>query len=426
MPGSKLRIAVPLAVSLGIALVGGAAWVNASSSPPPSIFGVPQLNAAPLIGSTGVQESVSAFVTGAVDTVDLVVTDTETGHSSVVPMDQQGDDIWTGSIPSNLVDEANLIYRVDAELDAVSKSSPAAELVVLDNLRKSTPELVANTGETVLTKALGNGPNELGARGGNESARELPPSFAVDGEERIHVLDAIKSRVVTFDRSGAALSKFDLAGLTRTASDIFVANDGTTFVLDQTKDAIETIAYNGARSYKGGLGVRSQPLGALLAHLSESGTTYVREATQGRFLPILKNGREVSRSERTADARAGVPTPDGDLAVEVAGRSVTYALSDDMAAGYSLSFADQVLDAAETVVDGDGFIWSLVGTYDAASDGASMYLVAINPATGNSRMAPVGVSVPGDVTRRLVSAGQGVALMEGDGDTLSFVRFQTI
>jgi hypothetical protein len=419
----KLRFVAPVAAVLGVALLGGAAWVNASSSSP---LGIPQLNAAPLIASTGVSEAVSAVVTGAADAVELVITDPATGDSSVVPMQEQDEDIWTGSIPSSLFDDADLVYSVSAALDDVTKHSETAELVVLDSLRRSTPALVENSGRTLLAATLGDGPDELGVRGGRESAKELPPSFAVDGEERVHVLDAVKSRVLVFDGSGAAASRFELTGLTTTASDLVLGEGGATFVLDQAKDAIEEIASDGRRTYRSELGVRTQPLGTVLEHVRESATTYVREATQGLFIPVLKDGRVVSTADRDTDTRAGVPSPEGDLAVEVAGRTVTYALSSDRTAGYRLTFTDQVLDAAETVVDDDGFVWSLVGVYNSGSETASKYLVRIDPDTGSSRMVRVGSSVPGDVTRRLVGARRGVALMEGNGKTLSFVRYQEI
>ena len=420
----KLRYALPVSAVLCVAVIGGAAWVDAKGGRPAKVS-VPHLNAAPLIASTGVSETVSAVVSGTADAVELVVTDPETGEETVKPMHRDRNELWTASIPSSLIDEGKLIYRVTAAYDEVTKSSSLAELVVLDNLRQSTPTLVDNTGRTMQTATLGDGATELGVRGGKESAAELPPSFAVDQEERVHVLDAVKGRVVVLDGPGVS-STLDLTGVTTTASDVVLGEGGTTFVLDQAKDAIEEIAANGNRTFRAGLGVRSMPLGALLVHMTDSGTTYIREATQGRFVPVLKNRQKVSASDRKSDTRAGIPTTEGDLAVEVAERTVTYALSEDRISGYRISFPDQVLDASETVVDDTGAIWSLVGVYNATNDTASKYLVRIDPDTGVSRMVSVGGSVPGDVTKRLVNAGRGVALMEGEGNTLSFIRFQTI
>ncbi len=423
MHRSKLRYALPVAVVACVAVVGGNTWIDANAGP---TLGVPQLTSAPLIGSEDVPETVSAVVAGAAEEVELVVSDPETGESSTFPMHQESGELWVGSIPSNFIDEGNLVYSVTAELDNVTETSQSAELVVLDNLKRSTPTLVERTVQTVLSVSLGEGPNELGVRGGRESATELPPSFAVDAEEHIHFLDAIKHRVLVFDRAGVVTSRYDLNGLTETASDIIVDDEGTAYVLDQVKDAIETITADGDRTYKSGLDLGTQALGAVLAHAADSGTTYIREATQGRFVPVLHAGDQVAAHDRDADMRAGLPTSAGDLAVEVAGNSVTYALSEDRTSGYRLSFADAVLDAPETVVDGTGAIWGLIGVYRESVDRPVVYLVRIDPESGASRRVEVGTSVPGDVTRRLAAAGTGVVLLEADQSKLRLDRFETL
>jgi hypothetical protein len=195
---------------------------------------------------------------------------------------------------------------------------------------------------------------------------------------------------------------------------------GSVLVLDQVRDEVVEVG-SGSQRTIGHVGARKHDRGARLAFDASSDTVFVSDATQGRFVPLVKNGRKATSRERSAQAADGAPTALGALGAEVDGNSVLFGLDSGSGRGYRVTFADQVLDATDVTVDGLGVIWGLVGV--ARGPDAEMYLVSVDPSTGDSTAAPVPVSLPGDITRRLAAADDGVVLMNGTEKALSFVRF---
>lgn len=406
------RFVVPTAALLLSALlvlpaVGDTEPPHAPPKTPPLLF------APPLFATAGQARDVSAIVTGVPDAVRLVVGDRS------FEMRPSGDSTFSGTIPSELV-TSELTYAVVASYGDVVNTSEPARLVALEEVRGSRPRLLSTAGTPIVDIGLGSRSDELGASDAREGARQLPAAFVTDAAGRtITVLDTLKSRIVHATKDGVQEAT-KLANGTTTATDIVRGRKGSLLVLDQARDEVVDVTSTKQRA-AGGVGTRKHDRGARLAFDAASDTIFVSDATQGRFLPLLKQGRKTTSRERSDQAADGAPTSIGALAAQVDGSSVVFGLDANRNSGYRVTFEEPVLDATEVVVDRAGVIFGLVGVVKGS--GAGMYLVSVDPVTGASTATPVPVSLPGDVTRRLAPADDGVVLMNGTDRALSFVRF---
>ena len=373
----------------------------------------PLLFAPPLFATSGQATAVSAVVTGEPDAVRLVVGDRS------FDMHPDGDSMFTGTIPSELV-ASEVSYNVTAAYGNVTNTSENAHLVVLDEIRSSTPKILTGAGMPIVDIGLGSKSDELGRSDSREGARQLPAAFVTDDAgQAVRILDTVKGRIVDATKDGVRKTTKLTNGST-TATDIVRGRKGSVLVLDQVRDEVVEVASKQQHS-AGGVGASKHDRGARLAFEASSDTVFVSDATQGRFVPLVRNGRKTTSRERSAQAADGVPTSLGALAAQVDGNSVLFGLDAASDTGYRVTFTDPVLDASEVTVDAAGLIWGLVGV--ARGTSAAMYLVSVNPSTGASAATSVPVSLPGDVTRRLAAADDGVVLMNGTDKALSFVRF---
>ena len=415
---SARLVSVILAVTLGALIVIPAQ----GDDEPPAVTTPrtpPQLHAPPLFAVPGQAREVSAYVTGTPTAVRLLVQSTD--GERTVPMRPASDFLYTATIPGDAVRGGDLTYSVAADYPEKTNHSEPGHLVVLDNIAPSTAKLTSTTGETLATFELGDKSDQLGVRGGQDSARELPPSFTIDERRgQLLVLDAVKSRVVTADMKGRIRKKTPVPGGTATASDLVLGSNGARLILDQVRDEVIELSEQGSRSFKG-VGIADRTRGARLAFDAESSTIFASDPIQGRFVPVVTKGRRTTKSERRTQSADGVPTALGALAAEVDGNSVVFGLDGGRGVGFRVSLPDRVLDVSEVAVDGNGVLFGLVGT--VKDDGAAMHLVQVDPAAGASVATPVGVSLAGDVVRRLTALNSGVALMEGTTNSISLVRF---
>jgi hypothetical protein len=419
----RTKHARALWVIVAAVVIAVPAWVSASSSTAQTPT-APQLNAPPLFATAGQSRTVAAIAGGNPITVRLMVKAPQSTTHVPVVMHRTEGDTWEGAIPSNLVRAPAVDYSVTSTFTTTSLQSDTARLVVLGTIRQTKPLVTSTGGASIANLALG-GPAGLGVRGGNESARELPPSFAIDTmRNKLVVLDAVNARLVSVGLHNGSVAKLPLANGSTTASDVVIDASGTAYVLDQTNDTLIKVS-NGSQTVVSAIGATGI-LGSRLAQDSATQTTYFRDVEQGAFLPLLDHGRRVSAADRRAKRRAGMPTKAGDLAAEVDGNTVVFGFAGADPRGFGVSFDDRVLDASDVVADDDGVVWSLIGVYQASTDSAAVHLVRLDPETGAARMISVGASVPGDVTRRLAPAGHGVVLLESNGAALDFVRFETL
>jgi hypothetical protein len=362
-------------------------------------------------------------VDGAPERVRLIVRDGTGRETDSFAMQRSDDPIWTGDIPIEDVSDAGSTYTVAAYYPDGRASSRSAQIVALDRVLKSAPDIAPGRARTILEAPIGNGAGQLGRLGGDEGATQLPPSFAIDEPRgRILVLDAAKERLAVFE-DGRIASALNVGSTT--ASDVVTDSEGSAFVLDQAKDKLIELTGRDRRSWSS-VGTRHHGRGARIEHNEATATTYVRDASQGRLLPLVRRGDVVDRKDRASRARDGVPTSRGDLAVEADRQHVTYGNIGDRSVGYRVDFSDEVLDAGETVVDGKGTIWSLVGVYRSDAGRAATMLVSVDPHTGKSHMTEVATSVPGDVTRRLAPADEGAVVLEVTGDSLLLNRYDDL
>lgn len=413
----KRRVAL-FAIVVGVLAVTPV-WLPAGSAP--ASAPIPLLDAPPLFTAAGRAREVRAIVPGDPDAAGLVVS-AGNGPALRYPMRRVDDETWVGTIPPSALSSSEITYAVAADHGSATSTSDEARLVVLDSVHASSPQATRRSSRTIAELQLGPGPDELGVQGGEESATELPPSFAVDvAAKKIHVLDAVKRRIVSFGMDGRRLGKTTLT--MKAASDIVVDPDShDLYVLDQAQDVLVQVSARGQRTWPE-IGARRLPFGARLAYDARRHAAYVRDAAQGRHVPVVIRGEKTTGAERSSQARAGTPTATGDLAVEVGARSVTFGVTGSTTRGFEVAFDDDVLEAGEAVVDDGGVIWSLVGLYERDADTASLVLLRLDP-DGAATTTNVDPSLPGDVTRRLASAGRGVVLLEGDGRTLRLVGFE--
>jgi hypothetical protein len=137
-------------------------------------------------------------------------------------------------------------------------------------------------GEQVLSLPWGSGPTRAGLELGNESDTVGPMSFDVDRVGRIHLLDSLQQRLVTFDQG----SPMDEVQLPDTPFDLAVDDDGSAYVLSASN---------------GSLMVRH-----VLASGSVSGSSWLGEGIPGQIR--VMDGRAFANL-LPLDAWAEVPQP---------------------------------------------------------------------------------------------------------------------
>ena len=158
--------ALLLSALLGLPAIGD---TEPSSSPPKT---PPLLFAPPLFASAGQAQDVSAVVTGVPDAVRLVVGDRS------FDMHADGDSLFTGTIPSDLV-VSELNYSVTAAYGDVVNTSEGARLVVLDEIHPSVPRILAEAGKPLV---------DIGLVQSDEDVRRV----GLGAEQREHLAERVE------------------------------------------------------------------------------------------------------------------------------------------------------------------------------------------------------------------------------------------
>lgn len=206
---------------------------------------------------------------------------------------------------------------VAPDMPVVEVATPAAE--------------PARPGVTVLDLPWGSGPSRAGLAVGSESATLGPPSFDVDADGGIYLLDSLQGRVAVFD-GGRLVREMPVEVSAR--ADLALGSDGTVHVLSADGDDSLVVRHLDAAGAPGD----TSSLGAGI--LSE-----IRAAGDLAFVHLLPLDAWVpAATGQGGDVLPGVPDGAGGSVVRaVAGRSVRLA----RVAG------DEVRDAVEVRFDAD-------------------------------------------------------------------------
>lgn len=128
----------------------------------------------------------------------------------------------------------------DAGWDSSSRAAPAApakkdlnnKKIDLGSRRaKSREAAKAKPGSVVVSATWGGGPGALGRVRPDEASPSGPMSMAVDGRQRMWVLDQVNGRIVRYAPDGSVEATLPIAP--ETTQDIAVADDGTVALLDR-------------------------------------------------------------------------------------------------------------------------------------------------------------------------------------------------
>lgn len=96
---------------------------------------------------------------------------------------------------------------------------------------KSRDAAKAKPGNVLVSASWGGGAGALGRDRPDEASPSGPMSMAVDGRQRMWVLDQVNGRIVRYDRDGSVEATLPIAP--ETTQDIAVSDDGTVALLDR-------------------------------------------------------------------------------------------------------------------------------------------------------------------------------------------------
>ncbi len=392
----KRRSFVPFAATLFAFVVPAliATWPSPSSTAA-EVSLPPFVHSPPVFVLRGSSVPVTVIAAGRPDRVSVLI-----GGRRVALSRARDRSTWSGRLTAS---RATTYYAVARYGSEQVRSAPYA-LSVVRSLVKVKPRLSTLTGVRLARVPLR---SELGVDEGAQAARILPASFAVDADAReIDVLDTVDARVATYGFGGASLRSQPIATGSRTVTDMVRGPDGTRYLLDpvreellrQSRDTTEVFAHARVPNANTRMALRGPDLS-------------VREPAQGRLLRLFD-------TQRRQMASNGATTPD-DASVAVSGTSVLAARG---SRAVRIDLSRPVLDVLDYGTDGDGSLWALADV--AVGDTARTVLVTIDILRPQRvRAANVDASVFGDVTRRLVTLDDGVVVMSGTADALTFTRY---
>ncbi len=334
----------------------------------------PLVQSPPVFAPRGTAVPIEATPSGEPSAMSLLV------GSRRTKLEREPSGAWHGEIAPG--PSAVIRYRVDATYaDGRVATGETGTLTYLDRITSPAVVTVPAAGTPLAKLRLG---IDVGVVDGRQAARLLPPSFAVDEQQRtIDVLDAANARIARFNLNGRSVGTTPITTRSTTVDDIERSPDGALDVLDAARRQ--------------------------LIHIDATSQRVTEDAVAIGAPANLRLGRSVPR----------------DLSVVLEGGSV---LVGDLCRwracvgteGARITLDRAALDVSASAVDGHGVLWSLVDL-----DDGSMRLVSLDlahPAVVAVRA--IDASVFGDVTRRLVALGGGGAVvMSGDRSTITFTRY---
>lgn len=232
----------------------------------------------------------------------------------------------------------------------------------------------------------------------------IGPAAIVCRKNQVHVLDTVKSRILTYDLQGRRQKQILLP--TSSASDLVIdPNDNSFLVISQSEDQVLRL--------RPGRPIRTQPLNvrrqlaypAQFRYDPSSETLMAKDgARQNRWAGVLRRNQNIFRQPGDIS-----PTL-SDVLVETAEGGILVK-SPRHKSIYSVSFEQPVRCIEETLEDKNGVIWLL---FTLEGDYRTRRLCRIDPEKQIAQTAMIDVWFSFEAARRMDLTDQGVVLLAGD------------
>lgn len=376
------------AIALGVAMLLALACCAAYGS-----LDVPRVAGPTLFAANGEAVEVFAVIMG--QPTDVVLTWDAGGVTGQDIMEEIEPCVYAGAISGDAV-KGPMTYRVKAYYAFGIVESQEYSLLAVPAIARVKAQSGTLARKVVISRPWGTGVGTFGFASEGEGASTIPASLAVNSAG-ISVLDTANNRVLTFDQAGKLCKKVDLP--TDTASDL-VADGANLVAVDQLNGKAFRIVGNTVAEEA--ISVKGLPFGTKFSIDPAGKALQARDAAQGAMVSLATGARKAAA-----------------VAVQVKGGALTLGVGDDVVA---IDLGAQVIDAAEVVTDGKGVVWVLAGVADG--NGVAYKLLSFNAKRKAAKAATIQTYIPGDYTRRMVGANNGVLLFEGDSEAGRVVSFQ--
>lgn len=366
----------------------------------------PLVNKPPLFTRVGDDTVVEAIVQGSPTEVHL-----ETLYAKgkqAVRMQKGASGMYEASIPVDALRNIGLVkYSVMALYGMQCATSQSYTLSVVRRMFSYGAHEVQFTRRVLVKRPWGKGGETFGKSVPLEGlgAQDIPRSIAGDAG-LIYLLDTVNSRVLVFAIANGKLAR-EIALPTATASDIIVdSSTSTLLVIDQAGKSVYKITDGKAALFSKLDKIRAMDTidsGARFSYDPASHILSARDASQGGYIPILKDNTPLKDTE---------PQPMGQLSAQIQDQGVIISMPDGNTVRIFVN--GTVLDVSEVAKSPKGVVWFLMSMYQ--DDKVYNRLVRFDPAKPPAGYAWIDTKLPDNTTRRMAAVDEGVVLFEGDSN----------
>lgn len=367
------------------------------------------LSEAPRFAEAGRDIAIQAVVDDSAKNVTLNWTCSSGKYQAEMTADGEANR-WTGTIPAQAVEGAELTYAVSAAYDdGSSTASPDCTLFICPEYTILEPQPLA-VQQTILVEKEWN--SDDGAFGLYKSTNGPPlgPAAIAGHDGRIYVLDSVKNRVLGFTPDGDTFTTIPVP--TSGASDLIVdPSNGSILVVSQLEDKVYEFQ-NGQLKETRSVSLKENfEYPAKFSYDCRAKTLYARNQNHLEKLAAVSNPSspdDLTEQQKTQQVTTDVKGQN--LILKTDNSPDIFAVPFDRPVGY--------ID--ETVTDGNGIVWVL---YTLEGDYRARRLARIDTLNRHAETAQVDVWFSFDATRRMTVTDTGLALMAGDTSHGRIVTF---
>ncbi len=404
-----------LLASFALLLAAAPAQLAADPGAPPSdsttenvvdAMTPPLVNRPPLFARVSDVKVIQAIVFGHPTEVFLETRSAK--GSQAVPMLIGASEMYEAAIPASVMRNAGLVkYSIIAMYGTQRVQSQTYTLSVVRRMLDYGAHETPFARRVLVRRSWGKGGETFGKFVPPEGrgAQDIPRSIAGDAGQ-IYLLDTVNSRVLVFAVAGGKLVK-EISLPTATASDIIVnSSTGTFFVIDQAGRSVYKISEDKAALFSKLDKIEAMSIidaDARFSYDAASHTLSARDASQGGYIPILKDATPLNGTE---------PQPMGQLSAQIEDQGVIISMPDGNTV--RIFVKGTVLDVSDIAQSPNRVIWFIMTMYQ--DDQVFSRLVRFDPAKGPANYAWIDTKLPESITRRMAAIDEGVVLFEGDSN----------
>jgi hypothetical protein len=319
---------------------------------------------------------------------------------------------WSATISSQDVQNDALHYTITADYSQnPSATSPEYVVYLCPEYTMLKPQALILK-PMVLAKKKWNSDNDAFGLVQTEDGPEHGPASIACHNDKVYLLDSVKSRVLCFDQTGA--SQPEVALPTTTASDLAVdPADSSLIVVSQREDIMFRIR-KGRTSQILPMGLnRKLAYPSKFSYDSSSETLLAEDAAkQNRLRKVIHQGKHIKSAAQQTETNPQVLS-------EARGNNILLRL-DGNPQIFAVTFDKPVFCIEETLADSKGVVWIL---FNLEGDYQMRRLVRIDTVKKLAQTAETDIWFSFDATRRMALTRNGVVLFAGNSEEGRIVKF---